>query len=108
MSDKLSRFLGGEPIIVILKLVLISIGIGVLLSFLGLNPYRLLYSIENLITFIWESGFEIVERVWRYFLLGAVLVVPIWLIMRFFSAKSAPPSKENHSQSLESRVEKQP
>ncbi len=24
--------------------------------------------------------------VWRYFLLGAVIVIPIWLIMRFVNA----------------------
>jgi hypothetical protein len=27
-------------------------------------------------------GFDAVVWVWRYFLLGAVLVIPIWLIVR--------------------------
>ena len=31
-------------------------------------------------------GFDAVRWVWRYFLLGAVLVVPIWLIIRFAKA----------------------
>jgi hypothetical protein len=27
-------------------------------------------------------GFDAVRWVWRYFLLGAIVVVPIWLILR--------------------------
>ena len=29
---------------------------------------------------------DAVEWLWRYFLLGAVIVIPIWLIMRFINA----------------------
>jgi hypothetical protein len=29
-----------------------------------------------------EDGFDAVRWLWRYLLLGAALVVPIWLIMR--------------------------
>ncbi len=31
-------------------------------------------------------GFDIVRYVWRYFLLGAVIVIPIWLIIRLVNA----------------------
>jgi hypothetical protein len=27
-------------------------------------------------------GFDAIRWVWRYFLLGAIVVIPIWLIMR--------------------------
>ena len=33
---------------------------------------------------IWDLGFDAVNWVWRYFLLGAVIVVPIWLLSRLF------------------------
>ena len=33
-------------------------------------------------------GFDAVRWVWRYFLLGAVIVVPIWLIVRLVRAPS--------------------
>ena len=31
---------------------------------------------------IYNMGFDTVESIFRYFLLGAVVVIPIWLIMR--------------------------
>jgi hypothetical protein len=31
-------------------------------------------------------GFDAIRWLWRYFLLGAVIVVPIWLIMRMANA----------------------
>ena len=31
-------------------------------------------------------GFDAIRWVWGYFLLGAVLVVPVWLIMRLINA----------------------
>jgi len=32
-----------------------------------------------------DLGFGTMERVWRYFLLGAVVVIPLWLLMRLLS-----------------------
>jgi hypothetical protein len=32
-------------------------------------------------------GFDAVLTVWRYFLLGAIVVVPIWLILRFLRSR---------------------
>jgi hypothetical protein len=29
-------------------------------------------------------GWDAIEWVWRYFLLGAVIVIPIWVIVRVF------------------------
>ena len=31
-------------------------------------------------------GFDAVRWLWRYFLLGAVIVVPIWLVLRLMRA----------------------
>ena len=38
---------------------------------------------------IWNMGFDAVRWLWRYFLLGAVIVIPIWLIVRFDAARAA-------------------
>ena len=37
---------------------------------------------------VWDMGFDAVRWVWRYFLLGAIIVIPIWLIVRFMRAPS--------------------
>ena len=79
-----TRFFGGPPLAVIGKLVLLSILIGVVLSTLGLDPWNIVDSLRRIIHAFWEMGFDLFRWLWRYFLLGAVLVVPIWLIMRLF------------------------
>ncbi len=81
-NGTMERFFGGSPFWVVIRLLLLSIVIGVLLSALGFDPWNIIQSIERLIRKIYNLGFEAVEWLWRYFLLGAVLVVPIWLIVR--------------------------
>jgi uncharacterized protein DUF6460 len=67
---------------VLIRLILLSIVVGVILSAIGLDPLNILHSIERLIEHIWDMGFDAVRWMWRYFLLGAALVVPIWLVVR--------------------------
>ena len=83
MSDnQFSRLMGGSPLWVLVRLVLLSVVIGVILSALGLDPMNILSSLERLVRGLFSFGFEAVEKLWRYFVLGAVIVVPLWLIMR--------------------------
>ncbi len=70
----------------LVKLVLLSILIGVVLSALGLDPWNIVDSIRRLFLNIWEMGFDAIRWLWQYFLLGAVLVIPIWLILRLIRA----------------------
>jgi hypothetical protein len=86
MAGNLDRLLGGPPLAVAGKLILLSILIGVVLSALGLDPWNIVQSIERLIRHIWEMGFDALRWLWQYFLLGAVLVIPIWLILRLMRA----------------------
>ncbi|MPZ56129.1 MAG: hypothetical protein GEU91_06430 [Rhizobiales bacterium] len=81
-SDTVGRVLGGSPIAVLGRLVLLSILVGVVLSTIGLDPMNILKSIERLALDIYAMGFDAVRYVWQYFLLGAVVVIPIWLVMR--------------------------
>ena len=86
MAENVNRFFGGPPLAVVGKLILLSILIGVVLSAMGLDPLNILASVERLIRSIWEMGFDAVRWLWQYFLLGAVLVIPIWLILRLVRA----------------------
>jgi NADH:ubiquinone oxidoreductase subunit 5 (subunit L)/multisubunit Na+/H+ antiporter MnhA subunit len=86
MNNGAGRFFGGPPLWVLVRLILLSILVGVILSALGFDPLNIFRSIERLIRGIWEMGWDAVSWVWRYFLLGAVLVIPIWLIMRLVKA----------------------
>lgn len=88
MSDhhnNLGRWMGGSPFWVLLRLIALSVVVGVILAALGLDPLNILASLESLIRHLFNFGFETVERLWRYFLLGAVIVIPLWLITRVAS-----------------------
>jgi hypothetical protein len=83
-NDALYRFLGGSPLAVAFRLILLSILVGVVLAAVGFDPWNILRSIELLFRRIWDLGFDAINWLWRYFLLGAVIVVPVWLLMRIF------------------------
>ncbi|HYC18203.1 MAG TPA: DUF6460 domain-containing protein [Pseudolabrys sp.] len=85
-NETVNRVFGGSPLGVLARLVLLSVLVGVILSALGLDPFDIIHSVERLIRSIWNMGWDAVRWVWRYFLLGAVIVIPIWLLMRVFNA----------------------
>jgi Family of unknown function (DUF6460) len=78
-----NRFLGGQPLAVAFRLILLCILVGVILHALGFDPGNIIESVRLLVHRVWDMGFDAVRWVWRYFLLGAIIVVPIWLILRF-------------------------
>src|SRR5580700_3701721 len=84
--DYVRRFFGGPPLAVIGRLVLLSILVGVILAAIGLDPWNILDSVRQLIERVWNMGFDAVRWLWRYFLLGAVIVLPIWLLVRLAKA----------------------
>jgi hypothetical protein len=81
-SSYVTRFFGGPPLSVIFRLLLLSILIGVILEVLGLDPWNVIDSLRRLVLRVWDMGFDAVRWLWRYLLLGAALVVPIWLVVR--------------------------
>jgi hypothetical protein len=80
----MERFFGGNPGLVILRLAILSLVVGVVLAALGFSPFDIIESVRELIARIYDMGFAAVEKALRYFLLGAVIVFPIWFIARLF------------------------
>jgi Family of unknown function (DUF6460) len=78
----MERFFGGNPGLVLIRLVILSLVVGILLAALGFSPFDLIDSVRQLIARLYDMGFAAVEKAARYFLLGAVIVFPIWLIGR--------------------------
>jgi hypothetical protein len=76
------RFFGGSPLSVLVRLILLSILVGVIMSAIGLDPFDIWRSLDRLVRSIWNMGWDAFSWAWGYFLLGAVIVVPIWLLVR--------------------------
>jgi hypothetical protein len=81
-SDFVTRFFGGSPGRVLMQLVLLSFIVGIVLNAMGVSPFDIVNGLRDLAFRIYSMGFASVEWIFRYFLLGAAIVFPIWLIMR--------------------------
>ncbi|ALN72859.1 DUF6460 domain-containing protein [Aureimonas sp. AU20] len=87
MSGRMTSFLGGSPLGVAARLLVISLLVGVVLSWLDLRPAEILDSLGNLIHWAWVSVFGSLNRAIDYVLMGAAIVVPIFLISRLMKTR---------------------
>ena len=79
------RLFGGNPVGVALRLAVLSIIVGVVLSALGITPANLADHVRLVARRVWSMGFGAVESVVGYLLVGALVVVPIWLVARLLA-----------------------
>jgi hypothetical protein len=80
-------FLGGHPIAVIVRLALVCLLVGLLLSVFGITPRNFFQTIDDLARRIYDLGFGAIEWLLDYMLLGAMLVIPVWLILRLLNLR---------------------
>ena len=90
----MERFFGGNPALVLLRLVILSMIVGVVLAALGFSPYDIIQNIRDLAVRIYDMGFAAIEKGVRYFLLGAVIVFPVWVVMRLLKVAGRDSSGE--------------
>ena len=62
------------------KLIIASLCVGLFLSFFNLDPVELIENVPDALGRILEVVLDILNWAGKYILLGAVIVVPIWLI----------------------------
>jgi Zn-dependent protease with chaperone function len=74
----------------LLRLVLLSIVVGIVFSALGITPFNLVDQLERLIRNVMSMGFDAFSWAFKYFLLGALIVFPVWFVVRLFSRKREP------------------
>ena len=78
----MNRFWGGHPLGVIVRLIVLSVVVGIVLSALGITPDNFFYRLQLLAGRLYDMGFGAIEWMLHYLLLGAMIVVPIWLVAR--------------------------
>lgn len=83
----LERLLGDRPGAIILRLVLISLVVGFLMSVLGVNVQTVIRATINLFHDALRDSTGMVRSLFNYVLTGAALVVPIWLLLRLTSGR---------------------
>ena len=85
MAGGLTRLLGDTPGRTIIKLVVISVVVGFVMSMMGFSPWDLVRMIRNGILDLWHSGFAALGRVGDYLIVGAMIVVPVFIILRILN-----------------------
>lgn len=89
MSDNaFYRFLGGHPIKVILRLLLISLVVGALLLWLDIKPVQVIEWAQRIGQRIYGMGFDAVKEAGQYIMAGAIVVVPVWFVLRLLGSRT--------------------
>ncbi len=81
----LTRFLGDSPIRVIIKLLVVSFLVGLVMNAFGWTPMDVFYRIQNFFIDLWNLGFNAIYRFLGYILLGAAIVIPVFILLRITS-----------------------
>ena len=87
MSNAMNRFLGGSPLNVLIKLIVVSIFVGFIMKVFGWYPMDLLYGIQDFLIKVWHKGFAALGQFGDYLLLGGAVVVPVFIVLRLLSYK---------------------
>ena len=88
MSDNaLTRFIGGSPLAVLFRLLVVSLLVGAFMVWQGIHPQDIVSAVWNILMRLWNAGFDSIREVGEYVLAGAVIVVPVWLVMRVMGAR---------------------
>lgn len=81
----LTRFLGDSPARVIVKLIVLSLVVGLVMNAFHFSPMDVWYGIQDMAMHVYYMGFDALGRFFGYILLGACVVVPLFLVLRLVS-----------------------
>ena len=88
-ASPVTRFLGGPPLAVAMRLLFVSLVVGALLVWLNIHPYDVFFWIQRFFNRLWTLGWDAVREIAEYVLAGAAIVVPVWLVMRLMNMRPA-------------------
>jgi hypothetical protein len=87
MADKVTQFLGDTPLRTAVKLAILSVIVGIVMAALNYTPLDLWYALRDFVRWLYDLGYEAFGRLGMYFVYGAMVVVPVFLLSRLLSAR---------------------
>ena len=88
MSNMIYRFLGDTPFRVAVKLVVLSVVVGIVMSAVGWTPRTIYDGIARFFERLWDLGFDAIYSSFEYLFLGAAIVVPVFILIRLLNFRS--------------------
>lgn len=83
----LERFMGDTPLRVAVRLIILSLVVGFVLSAFQLHPLELVRNLFSFVERAFISVFNSMEDFIAYIILGAVIVVPVWFLLRLMKMR---------------------
>ncbi|MFD1333097.1 DUF6460 domain-containing protein [Methylopila musalis] len=87
-SGGVSRFLGGSPLGVLLRLVALCVVVGLILDQLDLDVFRLLDYALDVIRDLFANSADLIRALLRWLMIGAAVVIPVWIVLRLLKVGS--------------------
>jgi Family of unknown function (DUF6460) len=85
-GNGMNNFLGGSLISVIVRLIVISFVAGLLLETFGFDPSSLFHQAIHGVRRLIDNGFSDVRHIVDILVTGAMIVVPVWIVLRLVEA----------------------
>ena len=83
----MERLLGDRPGALAIRLLLISLFVGFLMSVFGFDAADLVRGAVDTVREALRDGTGVFRQLLNYVLTGAAIVVPVWLILRLLRAR---------------------
>lgn len=87
----MDKIFGGPIVPTLLKLALLSIIVGLIFAIFGIDPMDLWREFGTTIQRVWQMTIDAINWSWRYAALGAIVVLPVWIIYRLMLAMTSKP-----------------
>jgi hypothetical protein len=96
MSNKsetsvMDRIFGGPVLLTLFRLAMASVVVGLVFAVYGINPMNLWINFGDTIADVWRFVFSAIDWSWQYAALGAIVVLPLWILIRLLSAIGGKP-----------------
>ena len=88
----MEKIFGGAVVPTLFKLAILSFVVGLVFAIFGIDPVDLWKEFGSTIERAWTLVFDAIFWGWKYAVLGAIVVLPVWIIYRLFLVVSRPKS----------------
>ncbi|TCD16546.1 DUF6460 domain-containing protein [Oricola cellulosilytica] len=85
MPMRVNAFLGDTVFRTIVKLIVVSVLVGMVMNVFEIYPMDLLFAVRDFAVNLWEKGWAALGRFGDWLILGAMVVIPVFILMRLLN-----------------------
>ena len=86
----MEKIFGGPIVLTLFRLALLSFVVGLIFAVFGIDPVDLWKEFGATIERAWKLVFDALDWGFKYAVLGAIVVLPVWIFYRIMMAVTKP------------------